>query len=215
MWEGTAWGARKGQLLAIPVWKWFCNRKPLVTPSRTVFVARARSGEQLAETGPNAPTQTQPQFSFRSSDFRRSHSFIFTQAIECWWTDGWMKEWAGTFHSPPPARRDYCALCSLMVPQLFLVFVFVCVWTANADEQEPRPQNTKLLHNVADNYHDNIHGLKRREREREGKKEERARTAGVEKHCSVTEIYQMRHFFSPPWDVGCECGRYLFNEEQL
>ncbi len=45
-----------------------------------------------------------------------------------------------------------------MVPQLFGCLLFVCICTANTDEQGPRPQNTKLLHNVADNYHDNIHG---------------------------------------------------------
>lgn len=74
--------------------------------------------------------------------------------------DRWIAVTNRYLHSLPPARRDYCVLPSINAPTAVWVFVFACIWTANADEQEPRPQNTKLPHNVADNYHDNIHGLK-------------------------------------------------------
>lgn len=139
----------------------------LLPPSRTVFTARARLwGEQLAENRPKCSrSDSAPAFIpfIRLSPLSFIY-FRYNRLNADGRTDEWRNEPA-LFRSPPPAQRDYCVPRSLTVPAAaFWCLLFARVWTANADEQEPRPQNTKLPHNVADNYHDNIHGLKRRER---------------------------------------------------
>lgn len=163
--EGTAWGEGKGQLLMIPVWKWFCNWKPLVALphySRTVYTVRPR--EQLVN-----PT--------KMLCLRFSYSLLcdFTDFINVstdWLiADGWIKSWNESNSWPVPAISSTCTerlLYSYLIngPTAVWVFVFVCIWTANTDVREPKPQNTKLLHNVADNYHDNIHSLKGETRQR-------------------------------------------------
>ena len=88
-------------------------------------------------------------------------SFIYSP-IDWLLMDEWIAEYLS---SPALAFSSTCTerlLCSPLVDgaTAVWVFVFVCLWTANTDEQKPRPQNTKLPHNVADNYHDNILGLK-------------------------------------------------------
>lgn len=99
MWEGTAWGARKGQLLAIPVWKWFCNRKPLVTPFQNSLhregqVVGGAAGRKQAQM---LPLRFSPSFHSVHPTFAAFIHLFPLQSIECRWTDGWMKEWAGTF----------------------------------------------------------------------------------------------------------------------
>lgn len=89
-------------------------------------------------------------------------------------------------HSLPPAQRDYCTPSPppLIVPQLF---GFVCInsphWWAGAKAKK----TTKLLHNVADNYHDNMAWKEKQERT----------TETVQCHKSMRQV-----FSPPPWDAG-------------
>lgn len=105
--------------------------------------------------------------------FNSLYDFIDFINLSAHWliSDRWMNGWNESNTWPVLAISSTCTerlLCSYLIngPTAVWVFVFVCIWTANTDEQEPRPQSTKLLHNVADNYHDNIHGLKGETRQR-------------------------------------------------
>lgn len=117
--EGTVWDEGKGQLLMIPVWKWFCNWKPLVTPphySRTVYTARP--GEQLV----NQTELLQVQLQFLILCTISLIPLIYL-LIDWFLMDEWIAETnrilGQHLQSLPPAQRDYCVLTSLMVPQLF------------------------------------------------------------------------------------------------